>query len=420
MSRGGETELPILVEQLLEEYPGLSPDRADAALRLTKQNGHYSLYRAAAVLPGVEGAPLELSDVSSVERSEEQVNSGGSTSDVIPLRATLYDGPKTWLTNNPANCKADDSPCSGLEVTSFVSYSVQSGAHYSAVQVTAATLLAWVRRHTSAVSFSPLWPGSSVLPPVVGSECYVAALGGVDISANSACFFQAVRPLATAGLRVLADATETCGVTSVSSFVSCTLPAVWSAATYTWVNGAMGLLNGVAVDKPSGSFSSSSGAEAKAEEAVSAVLKAPAYFALGLSFSSLLTDSTYEWLQGIVDRLQVDQIGATLTSMTLGSSPIGGASFHLRSWSDLDGADGSESFSTQSGNAGSAWTALQRVACAALTTKSCADGLYKRGGADTLGALGPSPRSAACSAVAAQMPPLLAVARVQHVQRLID
>jgi len=83
VSRGGETELPILIEQLLEEYPGLSPDRADAALRLTRQNGHYSLYRAAAVLPGAEGAPLEISDASSMERSDGQAASGGSTSDWV-------------------------------------------------------------------------------------------------------------------------------------------------------------------------------------------------------------------------------------------------------------------------------------------------------------------------------------------------
>ena len=48
----------MLVEQLLEEHPGLSPDRAEAALKLTKQNCRYNLYKAAAVLPGQEGAPM--------------------------------------------------------------------------------------------------------------------------------------------------------------------------------------------------------------------------------------------------------------------------------------------------------------------------------------------------------------------------
>ena len=59
-SRGGESDLAVLVEQLLEEHPGLSPDRAEAALKLTKQNGRYNLYKAAVVLPGQEGAPISI------------------------------------------------------------------------------------------------------------------------------------------------------------------------------------------------------------------------------------------------------------------------------------------------------------------------------------------------------------------------
>jgi hypothetical protein len=57
-SRGSEGDLIVLIEQLTEEYPGLSPERAEAALKLTKQNGRYNLYAAAAVLPGREGAPI--------------------------------------------------------------------------------------------------------------------------------------------------------------------------------------------------------------------------------------------------------------------------------------------------------------------------------------------------------------------------
>jgi hypothetical protein len=59
-SRGGESDLAVLVEQLLEEHPGISPDRAEAALKLTKQNGKYNLYKAAAMLPGQEGAPITI------------------------------------------------------------------------------------------------------------------------------------------------------------------------------------------------------------------------------------------------------------------------------------------------------------------------------------------------------------------------
>jgi hypothetical protein len=60
-SNGGDAVLKVLVEQLCEEYPDLSPDRADAALRLTKQNGRFNLYAAARVLPGREGVPIVLS-----------------------------------------------------------------------------------------------------------------------------------------------------------------------------------------------------------------------------------------------------------------------------------------------------------------------------------------------------------------------
>jgi hypothetical protein len=285
------------------------------------------------------------------------------------------------------------------------------------VQVTAATLLAWVRRHTTAVSWSPLWPGSSFTPPVVSSECYVAALGGVDISASSACFFEAARPLAMAGLFALADATQTCGAESVSSFVTCTLPAVWSAATVEWVSDALQLLSHVVVDKPSGSSASSSTINVAAA-AVSAVFKAPAYFASSLSLSGALDDSNLFVLQNILDQLQVSTLGFELTSVTLGTSVIGSASFntYTSSVSDLDWATWSEGFSSQSSNAGSAWTALRRVACAALTTKSCADRLVKRGGSDTAGIPSPTSSSSssgvACGSVAAQMPPLRAVGQI--------
>ena len=55
-------EFQFLMTQLMEEYPGLSPDRADAALKITKQNGKFSIYRAARILrgSGVEGAPIVL------------------------------------------------------------------------------------------------------------------------------------------------------------------------------------------------------------------------------------------------------------------------------------------------------------------------------------------------------------------------
>jgi hypothetical protein len=59
-------QLAVLVEQLLEEFPEISPERADAALKLTKQNGRYSIYRAMKLLPGNEGAPLDVSDSGSV------------------------------------------------------------------------------------------------------------------------------------------------------------------------------------------------------------------------------------------------------------------------------------------------------------------------------------------------------------------
>ena len=55
-----DSQLQILIDQLLEEYPGISPERADAALKLTKQHGRYSVYRAAQALAGQEGAPIVL------------------------------------------------------------------------------------------------------------------------------------------------------------------------------------------------------------------------------------------------------------------------------------------------------------------------------------------------------------------------
>ena len=80
-----QSDLAALISQLQEEYSGLSPERAEAALKLTKQNGRYNLYAAASVLPGREGAPIELRSSSSSERSEQHaeqaVHFDTSTSD---------------------------------------------------------------------------------------------------------------------------------------------------------------------------------------------------------------------------------------------------------------------------------------------------------------------------------------------------
>ncbi len=75
-SNGGDAVLKVLVEQLCEEYPDLSPDRADAALRLTKQNGRFNLYAAARVLPGREGVPIVLN---SPDGSAKHVSFSSST-----------------------------------------------------------------------------------------------------------------------------------------------------------------------------------------------------------------------------------------------------------------------------------------------------------------------------------------------------
>lgn len=88
-SAGDETVLKVLVDQLCEEYPDLSPDRASAALRLTKQNGRFNLYAAARVLPGREGAPIVLhSPDTNSGASEKQTNVGGSTAG---------DASSTWI-----------------------------------------------------------------------------------------------------------------------------------------------------------------------------------------------------------------------------------------------------------------------------------------------------------------------------------
>jgi hypothetical protein len=76
LSNGGEEILQVLVGQLLEEYPGLDPERAEAALKLTKQGGKYSVYRASAKLPGVEGAPIVLRSPSPAQDTED--NEGAS------------------------------------------------------------------------------------------------------------------------------------------------------------------------------------------------------------------------------------------------------------------------------------------------------------------------------------------------------
>jgi hypothetical protein len=74
-SRGVESDLDVLISQLIEEYPGIDPERAEAALKLTKTGGRYNLYTAAAVLRGMEGAPIvpdESPSPSSSASSDEQ------------------------------------------------------------------------------------------------------------------------------------------------------------------------------------------------------------------------------------------------------------------------------------------------------------------------------------------------------------
>jgi hypothetical protein len=75
---GGDAVFQALREQLLEEYPHLSPDRAEAALRLTKQNGRFSIYRASRVLPGREGAPIVLTPPSGSSGSDKRVSFSSS------------------------------------------------------------------------------------------------------------------------------------------------------------------------------------------------------------------------------------------------------------------------------------------------------------------------------------------------------
>ena len=68
-SHGNESDLDALLLQLIEEYPGIDPERAEAALKLTKTpGGRYNLYAASAVLRGREGAPIVL-ESSSPSRS---------------------------------------------------------------------------------------------------------------------------------------------------------------------------------------------------------------------------------------------------------------------------------------------------------------------------------------------------------------
>ena len=98
-SRGSEGDLAILIEQLTEEFPGLSPERAEAALKLTKQSGRYNLYAAAAVLPGREGAPIVL-ESPSLSRS-----SGGQSGQDAAGSVYFTDGANATHTEHESGCE---------------------------------------------------------------------------------------------------------------------------------------------------------------------------------------------------------------------------------------------------------------------------------------------------------------------------
>ncbi len=100
-SRGIEHDLPALIRQLIEEYPGLDPERAEAALKLTKQNGRYNLYAAAAVLPGREGAPIVLESPSLSRSSEDQSEQDAASS------VYFTDGTCTTHTEGESGCEGD-------------------------------------------------------------------------------------------------------------------------------------------------------------------------------------------------------------------------------------------------------------------------------------------------------------------------
>ena len=97
-------EFEFLMTQLMEEYPGLSPDRADAALKITKQNGKFSVYRAARILrgSGVEGAPIMLD---SPTRGNEPHDPQAFTAD---KRAREGEGEQAQTTKQPMY-----APCCG-------------------------------------------------------------------------------------------------------------------------------------------------------------------------------------------------------------------------------------------------------------------------------------------------------------------
>jgi hypothetical protein len=96
LSTEGDATFKVLVDQLCEEYPGLSPDRAGAALRLTKQNNRFNVYAAARVLPGQEGVPIELRSPSTISGDPgKRVGFGGSSTS---------DSSATWIdANSQAN-----------------------------------------------------------------------------------------------------------------------------------------------------------------------------------------------------------------------------------------------------------------------------------------------------------------------------
>lgn len=83
----------MLTEQLRVEYPGLSLGlaRADAALKLTKQNGEYCIYRATRILPGREGVSLVL-ESPTPERSGKHRTMEGNNSRSATVNSGNSDG----------------------------------------------------------------------------------------------------------------------------------------------------------------------------------------------------------------------------------------------------------------------------------------------------------------------------------------
>ena len=286
-----------------------------------------------------------------------------SNSGAWPIRGTAYD--------SPGPCKVNDVQCSGLEITSLLTYAREGNAAYSGVRITAAVLLAWLRKYITQSSDTPVLPQLGPVPRVNATACYGAALGGVDISADKRCLFEAAQPWLVIGLKQLAAAQDFSARDGDGPAANALLhiaPTVLSAATSGWVDAAAEPLFSLMSDPALG------------DTAVSALqfafLYPPVYLAYALSgegaYASGLFSAAWAYARNSLHVTDIDvEVALTLANTTLGSA---GFLSGIALRSDLSAATYFETFSHNSSGEGG-WPALRSVLCAARATKSGGSGL---------------------------------------------